>query len=440
MRTHRRLALLNVGLVAAIVALVVLAIYVLLNASLQRESDNALDERIRLAERAWEATLREGTPAIPGGTAGDTGTASDDEGDEDEEAGEDEDSLHEALETGDILIFVYGADGTLLGSEHGGTAHSLDTANDVSTALAGETTSRSLVVNDEPVRVRTRPVTIDGRIAGVIQAMHSDAEHRAELRLVRNVGLVGLGLGLLVALPVGMYLTHRALLPMATAAARQRRFIADASHELKTPLSVIRANVELIARDPAMPPAERAAELKHVLAEVDDMARMIGSLVTLARLDRPPARAGEATRLLELAREFTRQLQPLATQAGLTLACEGEETLVAADPDSVRQVLRIVVENAIAYTPRGGQVTIRVTPGEGHARLVVADTGIGIPADDLPRVFDRFYRASNAAAGSAQGQGLGLYIARSLAEAHGGRLEAESEAGRGSTFRLTLPR
>jgi signal transduction histidine kinase len=219
----------------------------------------------------------------------------------------------------------------------------------------------------------------------------------------------------------------------------RRDFVADASHELKTPAASIQAAAETLERaledDPAAA-ARFAGQLRH---EAERLSRIVSDLLDLSRLesDRPRFRP---VRLDELAREEAGRIDGQARLAGVEVQVDASPATVEGSPKDLTLLVGNLLENAIRYTPRGGTVRLDVGTEDGGAVLTVADTGIGIPTRDLPRVFERFYRVDRGRSRATGGTGLGLSIARHVAELHGGRVEAHSELGRGSTFRLVLPR
>ncbi|AJE04011.1 sensor histidine kinase [Geobacter pickeringii] len=222
---------------------------------------------------------------------------------------------------------------------------------------------------------------------------------------------------------------------------RMRRFTADASHELRTPLTALRSVGEVGMRDTADGAACREV-IGSMLEEADRLTKLVDSLLTLSRADSGAAPLSrERTDLSALAAEVVDCLQVLAEENGQSLLLEGGEPLFAGvDRTTLRQSLMNLVDNAIRYTPGGGH--IRVVTGRsaaGDITLEVADDGPGIPALHRERIFDRFYRIDTGRSPEAGGTGLGLAIARWGAEANGGRIELESEEGRGSTFRIVVP-
>ena len=218
----------------------------------------------------------------------------------------------------------------------------------------------------------------------------------------------------------------------------QRQFTADASHELRTPLTILRGEFELaLSRERAAPDYRRT--LESGLEEVLRMARIVESLGFLARGDAGPARPHSPLSLRVLASEVVAAMQSQAQAKGLHLILEAdEETAVRGDGDALRRMVQNLVENAIAYTPPGGEVRVSLSAAGGKCRLCVADTGVGITPADLPHVFDRFFRGDKSRANTG-GSGLGLSIVQSIVEAHGGKIVAESGQGRGSRFVVALP-
>ncbi len=217
----------------------------------------------------------------------------------------------------------------------------------------------------------------------------------------------------------------------------QRRFLADVSHELRTPLTAVRGNVDLLERMGGADPES----LQDIRSETERMTRLVGDLLLLAQADSnslPLARVpiDLDTLLLDTAREA----RVLNNAIQITIG-EIDQASVLGDPDRLKQVVLNLVANAMKYTPAGGRVTLGLSQVEGWARLIVSDTGIGIPIDEQARIFDRFYRVDKARSRAMGGAGLGLSIAQRITQLHGGRLEVTSEGipGKGTTFSLWLP-
>ena len=225
---------------------------------------------------------------------------------------------------------------------------------------------------------------------------------------------------------------------LALAFTTQRRFLADASHELRTPLTAIRANVDALLRGAGSDPAEREETLRAIAREADRMGRLVDDLLTLARADAGQEPVRQRLALDALLLDIYHQQRALAGGVKLTLG-DFEPLEVEGDPDRLKQLVLNLVDNALRHTPPGGTVTLDLAHRRDEATLRVRDTGPGIPPEHLPRIFERFYRVDAARARLAGGAGLGLAISREIADAHGGRIEVESQVGAGSTFTVVLP-
>ena len=217
----------------------------------------------------------------------------------------------------------------------------------------------------------------------------------------------------------------------------QRRFVADASHELRTPLATIRGRSEVLLLSPTLDPQTREG-LVLIRDEAGRMGRLVANLLLLARGDEARAIARRPVELDVLLLEVARQARALAQGVSVTIGHE-DQALVLGDADLLKQLLLNLVDNALTYTPPGGHVDLALYVADGHTRLAVRDTGPGIAPDELTRIFERFYRLDRARSRRSGGAGLGLAIARWIAEAHGGHIDVESTVGQGSTFTVVLP-
>ena len=216
----------------------------------------------------------------------------------------------------------------------------------------------------------------------------------------------------------------------------QRRMLADTSHELRNPLTVIRTNVDMLGRD--VDADMRREIVEETEAEIARMTRMVDDLVKLSTAETTPPAHPEAIRLDMLVSEVVDRIRTIAAQRTITLDV-GAHVVAKGDADRLKQVVTNLVSNAVRYTRAGGTIAVSVRHAEGRARIAVQDDGIGIPAKHLPHIFDRFYRVDEARARASGGAGLGLPIARALAESHGGTIEVTSEEGRGSCFTFVIP-
>ena len=370
----------------------------------------------------------------------------------------------------------------------------------VTAALKGRRSFTYAQVEDERLRVLTVPVQRDGVIEGALQVAHPTSEQRRLAESQLTTLFILLPLAVLAAGAGGLFLTNRALQPvrevtrtsaeisaedlnqrlnvtggdelaelsatfngmierldesfraraaqhreleaayrrLETAFAEQRRFTGDASHELRTPLTRIKGATSLALMGP--PDAESYREaLETADQAADAMTRVVQDLLLLARADagqlvlkRRPCDAGELMK--SVAMSFRSQPPPSVQ----SIPVEGPLPLLG-DPDHLKRLLLNLVQNAHRHTPPEGRITLSAERDSDCVRLSVADTGEGIPAEALPRVFDRFFRVDAARTRSAGGTGLGLSICRSIAQAHGGEITLESAVGRGTTVRIELP-
>ncbi len=270
---------------------------------------------------------------------------------------------------------------------------------------------------------------------GAIQSQNQDLSILLVILLsVGGVTLLGAGLG-------GMFLASRALVPAHLAFTRQQRFIADASHELRTPLTLMRADAEVLLRGRRKMAAEDVALLEDIVAEANHMSTLATSMLTLARLDANSQHyEQEVVSLDALTLQGVERVSAFAEQKGVTVQRETvNNAFVIGDPMQLEQAVLVLLDNAIKYNRPHGQVTVRTSISNGQARLEVIDTGIGIAAEHLSRLGERFYRVDKARSREAGGTGLGLSIAQRIAAIHSGRLILTSVPNQGTTATLLLP-
>jgi heavy metal sensor kinase len=337
-------------------------------------------------------------------------------------------------------------------------------------------------IADYPVRILTRPVIRGGRLVNLIQVgMSLQNTQSTKRRFLFTLAAV-LPVALLLAGGGGWFLARRALSPvdrMAEAARRisvenlaerlsdpgkgdelsrlartlnemldrlensfhqVRQFSADASHELQTPLTILKGEMEVALRMERSPEEYRRT-LKSGLEEIDRISRLVEGLLLLARSEARALKMDlQPVDLLSLVEEVHAQSNVSANSRSVMLALGSRAPLsIQGDKDHLRRALLNLVDNAIKYTPAGGGVTLSLERKDHWACMVVEDTGIGIPEEEQSRIFARFYRSQEALSMAEGGYGLGLCIARSIVETHGGKIEIESAPGRGSKFTLLLP-
>ncbi len=334
-----------------------------------------------------------------------------------------------------------------------------------------------------PVRLLSRPVILKGRGLVAIVQVGSSLELMEEVfHSLFYIFIFGAAASLVTAGVIGWFLAMKALKPVAgiTATARRigaenlnerievdnrgdeigmlattvnemierledsfkqiKQFSADASHELKTPLTILKGEMEIAMRSKGDAEAMREV-IKSSLEEVDRMSNIVKNLLDLTKIGvekeaAPMQRVHLEKILLERSEHFRR----FALDRGVNLRIVKNETaVVEADPLRIGQLFYNLIDNAIKYTGKGGQVELSVSRNGGEAVFRVSDTGVGIKEEDLPHIFDRFYRVDKARASDTGGAGLGLSICREIAETYGGVISAESGSGAGTTFTVRLP-
>lgn len=257
--------------------------------------------------------------------------------------------------------------------------------------------------------------------------------------------ITAFGAAALVALVLvsggGWLLVRQSTAPIEQSMERMRHFMADAAHELRTPLTVLRAQAEIALQQSRTAP-EYVASLRAIDAESQRLARIVDDLLTLARADageRPIER--RRVFLDDIAMDAAEAARAVAGAKGVALSVGAfEEAAIEGDPELLRRLVVILLDNAVKFTPVGGSVRISVSQSDNTATLVVGDSGIGIPADQLPHVFERFYRGDPARGrAEAAGAGLGLSIANWITEAHQATLEITSEPGEGTAVTVRIP-
>jgi heavy metal sensor kinase len=389
----------------------------------------------------------------------------------------------------DALLWVLSLNGTQMLKVGGTQFEQFSPQQDeVERAAVGKTTLSTVKVGDQTLRMITVPIRGGDRrgstneIVGALQLGYSTSRVEDALDLLVQALLVIAPVAIVIAALTGYLLAGRALRPVADitrlagqidgddlaarlsldlpndelgrlastfdsmlnridlAFQRQRQFTGDAAHELRTPLALMRSQIDL-----ALTQADTPLEFREALTALDgDVARMtslVGMLLSLARADAGQlAPNRDSVDLADLARDVAEQLEPIARENGIAITTELAPVTVSVDADMIIQVLVNLIDNAITNTPPGGTITVCVAPGDAATALVaVSDTGVGIPPEHLPRIFDRFYRIDTGRARSRGGIGLGLAICQAIAHAHDGVLSAHSENGHGSTFTLTIP-
>jgi len=336
-----------------------------------------------------------------------------------------------------------------------------------------------------PARVITYPLMEKGQLIGILQVGAPMQESAAVINALFYILILGIPLAVTLASGIGWFLAKKALRPVdeITRTAKKieagslnerlkvagpkdeigrlaetfndmiarlelsfkqmKQFTADASHELKTPLTVLKGEMEIALK------TEKTVEglrniLQSSLEEIDKMNAIVKSLLDLARIDSRIKLAKDKVKLDEIIEERFNQTMPLARYKGVDMKIiKNEKVIIFGDMLRIGQLIFNLIDNSIKYTVKGGRIEISLEHEDGWAIITVLDTGIGIAKEDIPYIFDRFYRVdkarTSASGGGEGGVGLGLSICKEIVDAHEGRIDVESDAGKGSIFRIYLP-
>lgn len=412
------LTLLGVGMVS----------YLLIEDDLNSEIDRSL----RTATEDLDPDTFLPPSDSPGSTPGDS---DDEDSDDDEEDRDDDDQRRqEQLATlpSDIFYIAFDATGVVRSNPRRVNLEGVDLAR-----LMNEANGELIDVHGEHGNYRISATALeDGGYLTVGRSLRL-VDHQLEtLRLVFGIGG---GIGLIISLASGFWLAGRTLRPIRRAMESQRQFVSDASHELRTPIAVAKANNALLFDDPEASIESHLDQAEAVAAELDHLSVLVGDLTTLARADEGRANLlMEDLDLGELTEEVVRDMAALADLLGVTLICETEPVQLRGDRARLRQLVAILVDNSLKYADEGGAVRVRCAAEGSRAVLAVIDDGVGISPEDQRHIFERFYRADEERTRSKGGTGLGLAIGKWIVEAHGGRISVESQPGKGTTFRVRL--
>ncbi|MBN1978884.1 MAG: HAMP domain-containing histidine kinase [Anaerolineae bacterium] len=344
-------------------------------------------------------------------------------------------------------------------------------------ALSGESWTGTAWIENERLLIYSTPVVVDGQVVEVVQVAQPLTEQDQHLDVLESNLLIVGGAALLVAFGAGWVMSGLVLRPvnritqtahdigverdfgrrvdhsgpndeigrlattfnemlgeLQAAYQQQRQFVADVSHELRTPLTTIRGNLDLLRREPAVGAEEQADILEDVTEESDRLIRLVNDLLALAHAESGRQLRSEAVRVKPLIEDVRRQARLL--DPGRAITCDDAQDLaVIGDQDALRQVLLILVDNALKHT--AGAITVSAEAAENRVALRVGDAGPGIEIDELDRIFERFYRGRGTS--DEPSIGLGLAIAKALIEAQDGEIAVESQADQGSIFSIILP-
>jgi signal transduction histidine kinase len=433
-RTRRRLAILVLVLVGTLV--------VTIGAATALTAVRVLDDEAnRSLQASSSAFLGRLDGSITGPAAGVATPAATSSPGSSSDEGTDNENVERPPAESDTFHLVLDPSGMLVSNPARVPLATLPNQAAVEAARASGSDLRTVTESGTRVRLLTVPVTNDGAIVGFVQSgFVLTLQDRQVQTVVLTVVVVGL-LGLLGAAVVTVLVVGRALVPIRSAFDTERRFVADASHEIRTPAAIIRASAEVLEREGLVTDDGRPL-VADMVAEADRLGRLVDDLLELDASDRGSlALDRHPIDLAALAAETAARARPLATERGVELASPGSVVpiVVDGDPDRLIQVVVVLLDNATRHTPGGTTVTASVVRSGGMGILRVDDQGPGIPPAARETIFEPFARLPGASATNASGSGLGLAIARRIAELHAGTLTATDAPGGGARFELAIP-
>ncbi|MGH2412026.1 MAG: sensor histidine kinase [Chloroflexota bacterium] len=423
-RIRRQLAVLVVGLICVLVAALLAVVYF-------RTQATSLD--------SLRATLRD---RAQGEVYHLTSLANPSMADHPDHSPSPSQTLHESIreeqERGDLFIIFADTHLKVLGGTTGLFGGALADGAAATDAIR----RRALVYStretsgDQRYLICSVPAISHGRVVGVVQTGASERSYEQNLHALLESMLLVSVFGLAASVGITWLVVRLALTPIRSSLARQRDFVADAAHELRAPLTILRTAAELWLEPASLEDQQEAVE--QVLSQGAHLARLVDDLSLLARADSGAVViAYERVDLPALIRETVSGVELVAEEGGTRLEVRTENLWIRGDPGRLRQLLLILLDNALKHAPESETVAVTARRQGGHVVVSVRDQGPGIDQRDLPRLFDRFYRADRARAG--EGIGLGLAIARWIVAAHGGQIRAANAPDGGAVFTVTFP-
>ena len=425
-RTRRRLFAMTMGLLTLLVVGIGAATAVVALRALHDDVDRAVVQAVQ--GRANTARNESGS---------ETGTGTQGGVPSDGDAGSDPDR---PTGLSDTFVLVLNTSGKVVENRSSYPMAGLPDAAALAAARTGAPDLRTITVGGVDIRLYTVAITHDGVNQGYVQGgiQLTLLEHETQT-LILSIASVG-AVGLVGAALITLLVTGRALRPVKDGFETQRRFVADASHELRTPAALIRANAEVLQRE-GLVVEDGAPLVEDIVAEADRLGGLVGDLLQLAAWDEMRLVAAPVTLdASSIARDTVRGATAMAAERGVRLTHEASAPVFArADRDRLVQLLLILVDNAVDHSPRDTTVTVRVRRSGPHAVLEVEDQGPGIPSTEQERIFEPFTRLHGTTRHGSGGTGLGLAIARRIAEAMHGTISVSSPPGAGARFVVTLP-
>ena len=285
--------------------------------------------------------------------------------------------------------------------------------------------------------IRGSRVVDEASIHAFFESGLVEAKHSVALRLIYINGVI-----IVFSSVAGYFLAGKTLLPIEETVEEQKRFIADASHELKTPLTSLKTAIEVTLRDKKLKLSEAKSVLRESLDDIDNLQNLTTNLLHLARYKQLNEHVVlHKLSLSPILTKVVTKMKPLAKDKKISIKTKISPHTIAGNEDHLEKLFTILLDNAIKYTPLKGEITIETTKSGKSVIVTVKDTGIGISQKDLPHVFDRFYRADQSRSKQGtEGFGLGLCIAKKIVDDLKGKIYVESKINTGTTFYVKLPR
>ncbi|WML57410.1 HAMP domain-containing sensor histidine kinase [Neobacillus sp. PS2-9] len=301
---------------------------------------------------------------------------------------------------------------------------------------------QSTSIGDNSYRLITIPISKNKNYVPVqkIQVIYNlkrEKEMLSHLLMVIGFGSI---LSVFIAIFAGIYLANKALIPIKLSWEKQQQFVADASHELRTPLSVMKLNLERLFRHPDNTIEQESETIHQAIQEINYLSKMSSDLLTLARSNSNQLQLiHETIQLDEIIHQVTKGFNALAILKGVNLKADIAPIQMIGDKERLKQLFVILIDNAIKYTKGNGSVSIKGSIKNSRAVIEIVDTGIGISKEDLPHIFNRYYRGDKSRSRHLEGSGLGLSIAEWIVQSHSGKIRVKSNIGEGTHVFVTLP-
>ena len=298
-------------------------------------------------------------------------------------------------------------------------------------------------VDGQNYRVCTTVASSDDGALRIIQTLYNLSISNSVISQLRKTMILAVILGFLISIATGYLIAGRSIKPIKDSMDRQSQFIADASHELRTPVTIMKTNLDVVMEEPDSTVAEQMEWIDSAYKETGHMQNLISDLLETVKSDLGQlVSEKKPVDMDELCRENISRFRRLARNKDIALTYipdDMERCIVKGDRSKLFEVLEIITDNAIRYTPSGKNITLELIRDGDRVRIALTDEGIGMKKEDTEKIFDRFYRVDKARSRAQGGSGLGLSIAKDIVEAHNGRIYAESRIDEGTTVTVILP-